>query len=172
MRNELTMIVIINGSLGVGKTETSWELMTRFDRAVMLDGDYIGAVHPFEIYDQDRVDYVYETLALLVNHHRCHGYENFVINYVFEQPFQLKKITSKLVGFDTDLHYFWLTCEEAEQATRIVERTVDCEWELKRYIELNKIMKEADLNGNIGSEIITTNKTVAEVADEIYGRVV
>ena len=39
------MIIIINGSLGVGKTEISWELIERFDRAVMLDGDYLGAVH-------------------------------------------------------------------------------------------------------------------------------
>lgn len=45
------MIILINGPCGIGKTAISWELITRFDRAVMLDGDYIGAVHPFEIYD-------------------------------------------------------------------------------------------------------------------------
>src|SRR5512133_2808986 len=44
------MIVIINGPLGVGKTSISWALLERFERAVMLDGDYLGAVQPFEIY--------------------------------------------------------------------------------------------------------------------------
>ena len=44
------MIVILNGSVGVGKTATSWKLHEKFDKSVMLDGDFIGAVHPFEIY--------------------------------------------------------------------------------------------------------------------------
>jgi len=39
------MIVIINGPCGIGKTSVAWALNARFDRAVMLDGDYIGAVH-------------------------------------------------------------------------------------------------------------------------------
>ncbi len=30
------MIVILNGTLGVGKTEVAWKLIEKFDRAVML----------------------------------------------------------------------------------------------------------------------------------------
>jgi broad-specificity NMP kinase len=44
------MIVIINGPCGIGKTSVAWALNARFERAVMLDGDYLGTVHPFEIY--------------------------------------------------------------------------------------------------------------------------
>jgi 2-phosphoglycerate kinase len=40
------MIIIISGPLGVGKTEVAYTLIEKFDRAVMLDGDYLGAVHP------------------------------------------------------------------------------------------------------------------------------
>jgi len=43
------MIVIITGPCGVGKTEVSWKLAEKFAKSVMLDGDYIGAVHPFEM---------------------------------------------------------------------------------------------------------------------------
>src|SRR3972149_1562590 len=59
------MIVIINGALGVGKTETAWKLLEHFERAVMLDGDTIGAVQPFEIYDEQRIEYLYQTLRQL-----------------------------------------------------------------------------------------------------------
>src|SRR3974390_2861125 len=61
--NELiwsAMIVILNGPLGVGKTEVAWKLIEKFERAVMLDGDYLGAVHPFEIRDEQRVAYLYD----------------------------------------------------------------------------------------------------------------
>ena len=54
------MIVILNGPLGVGKTEVAWKIIEKFERAVMLDGDYLGAVHPFEIRDEQRVAYLYD----------------------------------------------------------------------------------------------------------------
>ena len=81
------MIIILNGPCGIGKTAVSWELAALFERAVMLDGDYIGAVHPLAIYDAARVDYLYRTLRHLVAWQIAQGdYHNFVINYVFESP--------------------------------------------------------------------------------------
>ncbi|MDK1025284.1 MAG: AAA family ATPase [Gammaproteobacteria bacterium] len=164
------MIIIINGSVGVGKTETAWELMSRFDKSLMLDGDYIGAVHPFQIYDQDRVDYLYRTLAHLIRWHQQSGYHDFIINYVFEQPFQLTNLCELLYGVDSDVYSFWLTCHETEQYERIVSRgrNADHESELKRYIELNGIMHEAAKSGSIGRALDTTGKSIRQVADEIY----
>ena len=78
------MIIIINGSLGVGKSSVADELHWKFDKSVHLDADYIGDVHPFEIYDDARIDHLYRTLELLVGFHQKNGYRNFVINYVFE----------------------------------------------------------------------------------------
>jgi deoxyadenosine/deoxycytidine kinase len=43
------MIIIINGSLGVGKSSVAEQLHWKFDKSVNLDGDSIGNVHPFEI---------------------------------------------------------------------------------------------------------------------------
>jgi tRNA A37 N6-isopentenylltransferase MiaA len=86
------MIVIINGPCGVGKTEVSWNLVERFPEGVMLDGDHIGAVHPFEIYDQQRIAYLYQTIRHLVAFHIEHGYTNFVVNYVFETPESLAEL--------------------------------------------------------------------------------
>jgi nucleoside-triphosphatase THEP1 len=80
------MIIIINGPLGVGKTEVSGKLIEYFDKAVMLDGDYLGAVRPFDLHDPQRVEYLYQTIAHNVEWHVTHGYHNFVVNYVFEKP--------------------------------------------------------------------------------------
>ena len=75
------MIVIINGPCGIGKTSVAWELNAQFERAVMLDGDCIGAVRPFEIYDDARITYLYRTLHHLIAYHVEQGdYHNFVIN--------------------------------------------------------------------------------------------
>ncbi len=100
------MIVIINGPLGVGKTETSWQLIEHFDKAIMLDADYIVAAHPFEIYNAARVDYLYETLAHNVAWHVAHGYHNFVVNYVFEKPESLAKLRHLLSAYDDVTYAF------------------------------------------------------------------
>lgn len=162
------MIIIINGSVGVGKSSTSWELAARFSQAFMLDGDYIGAVHPFEIYDQERVDYLYKTFHHLIRFHQSHGYKNFVINYVFEQPFQLTLLTDLLKSLDDNIHAFWLTCDEATQIERVMKRKADHAWDLKRFAELNKIMQASSEEGFIGQELNTTHLTISGVADKIW----
>ena len=163
------MILIINGSVGSGKTAVSWELQTRFDSAVMLDGDYIGAVHPFEIYDNQRIEYLYDTLQMLVGFHHAHGYQNFVINYVFESDDSLRSLIRRLSGIIPDIHCFWLTCSDQKQKERIAQRNTDqADWELRRFSELNAIQARAAAAGYIGDPINTTDLSIPQVADRIW----
>ncbi|HOU39445.1 MAG TPA: AAA family ATPase [Treponemataceae bacterium] len=166
------MIIILNGSVGSGKSTVSEELQVLFDKSVMLDGDYIGLIHPFEIYDDARIEYLYKTLLLLVEFHHSNGYNDFVINYVFESPESLKNLTNRLVTIIPEIHCFWLTCSEAEQKKRIQKRRRhDTEWELKRFSKLNAIQQRASEEGFIGERIQTDGLDCAEVAAHIMGRI-
>lgn len=163
------MIVIVNGSLGVGKTSVAERLHWKFDKSVHLDGDAVGDVHPFEIYDEARVQHLYRTLALLVGFHQQNGYHNFVINYVFELPGSLQELLDLLQPLDASIHTYWLTCSELEQARRIRQRhSNDLDWELKRFIELQHIQAGAAQQGFIGKEVDTTNLTADQAADMIW----
>ena len=163
------MIIIINGSLGVGKSSVAEELHYKFERSVYLDGDYIGFVHPFEIYDEKRLEHLYRTLELLIKFHQKSGYYNFVINYVFETPVALRELLTLLRPLDAHLYTYWLTCESEEQAQRIQARQHEnLDWELSRFVELQSIQAEAARVGFIGKKIDTTGLTVAEVATEIW----
>lgn len=163
------MIIIINGSLGVGKTSVAEQLLWKFDKAVHLDGDAIGDVHPFEIYDPTRIDNLYRALELLVGFHRRNGYHNVVINYVFESPDSLRDLLDLLRPLDPDIHVYWLTCETGEQARRIQARQrADLDWELSRFIELQHIQRQAAERGFLGIEVDTTGLTLPEVADTIW----
>ena len=163
------MIIIINGSVGVGKSRVAEELHYKFEKSVHLDGDHIGDVHPFEIYDELRIDHLYRTLALLVGFHQENGYQDFVINYVFESPESLQDLLDLLHPLNADIHTFWLTCDEKEQAERIRKRQREyLEWEFKRFVELNRIQAAAAQRGFIGTEVDTTGLTAAEVAERIW----
>ncbi len=163
------MILIINGSLGVGKTETSWELVGLFERAVMLDGDYIGAVHPFEIHNSQRVDYLYRTISHLIQWHQQHGYNDFVVNYVFEKPESLARFKRMMLELSDVVYIFRLTCAEAEQEQRIRARGKEnLAWELKRFRELNAIQQAAANQGDLGYPLDTTGQSAAQVAQKTW----
>ena len=163
------MIIIINGSLGVGKSSVAEELYLKFDKSVNLEADCIGNVHPFEIYDAARIDHLYRTLELLVGFHQKNGYSNFVINYVFESPDSLQDLLERLRPLDPAIHTYWLTCDEQEQSRRIRARpSSTLEWELDRFVELQRIQARAARIGFVGIELDTSGLTPAEVAEKIW----
>ena len=165
------MIVIINGALGVGKTEVSWKLIEHFDQAIMLDGDYLGAVHPSEIYDEPRIEYLYQTIGHVVAWHVDHGYHNFVVNYVFETPESLSKLRQMLSAYDDVTYAFRLTCSEAEMERRLQSRSSDPDrlrWELNRFRELAAIQNENAQRGDLGYVIDTTALTIEQAAEAIW----
>ncbi|MFP4345771.1 MAG: AAA family ATPase [Anaerolineales bacterium] len=165
------MIVIINGPCGVGKTTVAWELNARFHRAVMLDGDYIGAVHPFAIYDEARVDYLYRTLRHLVAFHvEEGGYEHFIINYVFESPESLAQLQTLLADLAGPVVAFRLRASDEALERRIRAREERPDWYLRRYRELVAIQERAARRGEMGILIDTTGLTAAEVVDRIWAR--
>jgi chloramphenicol 3-O-phosphotransferase len=163
------MIIILNGSLGVGKTSVAEHLQHKFDKSVHLDGDSIGDVHPFEIYDDARISHLYRTLQLLIGFHQKNNYHNFVIDYIFESSVSLQELLNLLGPFDASIHTYWLTCEEEEQAQRIRNRSREkLPWELNRLVQLQHIQKEAAQYGFIGKEVDTTSLTSQEVAGAIW----
>jgi GrpB-like predicted nucleotidyltransferase (UPF0157 family) len=170
------MIVIINGPLGVGKTEVSWKLIEYFDKAIMLDGDYVVAARPFEIYDDARIDYLYQTIAHNVEWHAAHDYHNFVINYVFERPESLAKLRHLLSACDDVTYAFRLTCAVAEAERRIRARNAALRstdpdrlrWEFNRFRELTAMQNANAQRGDLGFVIETTDLSIDQVAEAIW----
>jgi broad-specificity NMP kinase len=166
------MILIINGPLGIGKSETSWALLYRFPKAVMLDMDHIAAFHPFDFYNQEHLDYSYATLRTLLEHHIRHGYSDFVLNWVIESAEQMTRLKQAVAQHNLPIHIFRLCCDPEEIARRIQKRNrPDIEWELNRARELVAILDEAARAGDIGTVVDTTSLTPEETADLILAAV-
>ncbi len=166
------MIVIINGPLGVGKTEVAWKLIDKFDRAAMLDGDYLGAVRPFEIYDDQRIAYLYDTICHMARFHAEHGYHNLVVDYIFETPESLAQLRRALNEIDDVTYAYRLTCRPEEIEQRVRKRgnsdPAFLAWELQRFRELQGIQDRNAWRGDLGFVIDTTGLTIEEVADAIW----
>ena len=81
----------------------------------------------------------------------------------------MQELLDLLRPLDASIHTFWLTCDPQEQAKRIQSRRrEEVEWELKRFVELQRIQRMAAQEGFIGQEVDTTGLTSAEVAEKIW----
>jgi hypothetical protein len=166
------MIIIINGPLGIGKTQASWALMRRFPRAVMLDADYVAEFHPFDYYNDEHLAYAHATLRVLTGHHVSHGFQHFVINWVFETPFQLDRLKRLLADLGLPIYAFRLLCAPDEIERRVRRRNLpDLDYELRRSRELIDILDRAAHTGDIGTPLDTTSLTVAQTADLILQQI-
>lgn len=58
------MVIVLNGPLGVGKTETAWRLIQLLSRAAMIDIDYVAAIQPFDHRIARDLNYAYESAAV------------------------------------------------------------------------------------------------------------
>jgi len=165
------MIILLNACLGVGKSSVSWELNRLLEKSFMLDGDHLGAVQPFEIYDRERIADLYEAFETMVRFYYRRGYPHAVLNYVFESSNSLQDLLSRLRPIDEDIHVFWLTCDPQKQVRRIRRRgREDMDWELERMVELNEILESADRQGFIGERIDSSDLDVEELARSILMR--
>jgi broad-specificity NMP kinase len=163
------MIVVVNGPLGSGKTSTAWALLERFGRAVMLDGDYVAALRPFDYYNQADLDYAYATFDVLAQHHYAHGIRNIVINWVFESPAQLTRLRAAVGTTGLPLHVVRLRCAPEVLAARIRGRAgPDVAVELRRGAELAAILDAAARGGDMGTVVDTTRLTVDQTVDAIW----
>ncbi len=166
------MIIIVNGPLGIGKTQTSWALTRRFSRAVMLDADYVAEFHPFDYYNDEHLAYAHATLRVLTAHHLSHGFQDFVINWIFETPFQLDRLKQLLADLGPPIHAFRLVCAPDEIERRVRRRNLpDLDFELRRSRELVDILDRAALTGDLGTPIDTTSLTAEQTADMILSKI-
>jgi len=140
----------------------------------MLDGDAVGNIQPFDIYDKSRVDYLYRTLAMLVAwHQREGGYQNFVVNYVFESPDSLQQLLGLLRPLDPEIHVFRLRASDDTLRQRILARSdgrdeAYLHWELQRGPELQRIQDESGKDGALGTEILTDDRSIPEITEAIF----
>ena len=166
------MIIILNGPLGIGKTQSSWALVRRFPRAVMLDADYVAEFHPFDYYNDEHLAYAHATLRVLVGHHASHGFQHFVINWIFETPFQLERLRGKLADLGLPIYAFQLVCAPDEIERRVRRRNLpDLDYELRRSRELIAILDNAARTGDIGMPLDTTSLTTEQTADMILRQI-
>jgi len=145
----VSVIIVLNGPLGIGKSTLAEALTESIDSCVMLEGDRLVAVNPTPA---NELEYLHSIIALLVAHHRRFGYRHFVIDHVWPSSAELDDLRHRLTAIDreADVRCFLLTLPLDENLRRI-ERRQQARAIDERAFERDTLSKERTLlNDNPG----------------------
>lgn len=160
----MSLVILLNGPLGVGKSTLAEALGESIESCVMLDGDHVVAANPPPA---DEVAYLHETLALLFAHHRRHGYRRFVINHIWRTAAELDDLLRRLREVDpaVEIRVFLLTLPLEENLRRIERRQSvraldEIDFELETVAEERAVLFESN-------EMLGEPFDVSAAADEL-----
>jgi hypothetical protein len=163
------MIVILNGPLGIGKTETAWKLLEYFERAAILDCDYIGGnVSTFDYRNPSSFRTTIECVAVLAKHQKnAIGINDFVVSGVFESKEQLTIARSLLSEVSVPVVAYLLYANPIVLENRVRNRgNVDVEREIARALELLNILDPS--NNDLGKPFDTSNLMLEEATEKLW----
>lgn len=159
-------LIIINGTMGAGKTATSRELQKILPGCVFLDGDWCWDASPFIVTDETKNMVVDNICHVLNNFISCSAYENIIFCWVMHRQSILNDIISRLNVHDCNLYKFSVVCSEEVLIERIrkdIEQGIRTEDVIDRSVPRLRNYYDMDTE-----KIDTSNISAKEAAEIIY----
>lgn len=147
-------LIIINGTMGVGKTAVSCELKKCLQKAVMLDGDWCWDMNPFVVTEETKAMVMNNIKYNLNSFIHCGEFENIIFCWVMHEESIMEDLLS---GLDCELCRIYkisIVCSEEvliehikmdiEKGIRdesVIDRSVP---RLKNYMDMNTLKINVD----------------------------
>jgi broad-specificity NMP kinase len=140
-------LIIVNGTMGVGKTATCNELLNILQPSVFLDGDWCWNMKPFIVTDETK-NMVEDNITYLLNNFlSCSEYENIIFCWVMHDENITDGILKRLMDTDFKISKFTLTISEQALKQHImkdVENNVRTADVLERSLQRIRLYDKMD----------------------------
>ena len=154
-RKACEMLIVINGTIGAGKTSISKCLASEIEQAVWIEGDSLGFASP-------KNDNVLSAGIDLIAMHRKNGIQVIVFDMFFDDAKKLDWFISQ-VGLES--HVFYLAAAEDTISNRIRQRARE---RAQSEILDSKRLRQRQIGmENRGIEIDTNGRSAEEITAEI-----
>jgi len=118
-------LVLVNGTMGVGKTTVCSLLLKQLQPAVFLDGDWCWNMNPFIVNDETK-EMVLKNISFVLNSFLgCSEYRYVIFCWVMHRPEILADLLSRLVLKDVSVYKFTLMASEAALIRRLEKDTAE-----------------------------------------------
>lgn len=112
-------LILINGTMGVGKTTLCQELYRKLNAAVWLDGDWCWKMHPFVVSEENKMMVQDNIKYLLSNYLKNSSFTYIIFSWVIHRDDIFELILNDLQEFDFELYKITLICSEEALTKRM-----------------------------------------------------
>lgn len=158
-------VIVVNGTMGVGKSAVCRKLYGSIDKSVWLDGDWCWMINPLIVNDENRIMAEENIKTLLRNFLKNSSIENVIFSWVIHTEEIMEMVIGWLGDVDYDLYKVTLTCSKEKLIERISK---DIENGLRDDDVLERSLERMDLYKNLDTIKINTNeKTINDIVAEV-----
>ncbi len=165
-----TVLILINGQSGAGKTTAARSLLQTLKNAAYISSDSLISVNPFE-FDDDLCLLGQNNAKLLINSFQKNGYQYIILCGLLNDQRNLDQFVSDFNDSDFDILYVWLKADKAIRDQRRVNRARDDADKSEHFDLVDERLPnlKTPLNMTYGKFIIvdTNSKNPSKIAEHI-----
>lgn len=159
-------LIMINGTMGVGKTTTSRELQKMLNNCVFLDGDWCWDMHPFIVNEETKRMVLDNIVYMLNNFLHCNTYEHIIFCWVMHEQSIIDHILSRIDVSLCDVQVYSLLCREDVLKER---RSKDIINEIRKEDILARTIARLSLYDCLDTiKVDVSELSIAEAVNRIY----
>jgi broad-specificity NMP kinase len=161
-------LIIINGTMGVGKTSVCKALNKRLEKSVWLDGDWCWQMHPFEANEENKKMVEDNIQHLLLNFIKNSNVKDIIFSWVIPTEKLLNTIIDWFSDQECRIHIMTLMASDQALISRI-HKDVSLGIREEKMIEWS-LEKQKGYHRMATLKIDTTHQSVDQVVNEIVNR--
>ncbi|MEW1825695.1 hypothetical protein [Streptomyces sp. NPDC088196] len=163
--------LLIGGRAGVGKTTVGWEVSARLRAAevahAVIDGDFMGQVHPAPDGDPHRATIAEANLTAVWGNYAALGYRRLVYTNTVSVLDETAGQFRRAMGADVRIVRVLLTASDETTAARLNGREIgsELENELANSARKARLLDERAPVDTV--RVVTDGRSVVDIADEV-----
>ncbi len=115
-------LIVVNGTMGGGKTTLCEKLNKQLSSSVWLDGDWCWMMNPWVFSEENKAMVIENIGFLLRNYLKNSGFDYVLFSWVIHQDAIWNLILQQISDLEFELIRFSLVCDNATLEQRLIQR--------------------------------------------------
>lgn len=158
-------LIIVSGTMGVGKTTSCNIVLKNLEKSVYLDGDWCWNMNPFIVNEENKNMVINNITYLLRSYLKNSNFEYVIFSWVLHEQSIFKQILDPLIDLDFTLYNISLICTQKalkERLSKDVEFGIRNKEIIDRSIERIPLYNKLDTI-KIDTTFLSANQTAQEI---------
>ncbi len=118
-------LIVVNGTMGVGKTAVCNELHRILKPSLFLDGDWCWDMNPFIVNDETKIMVEDNITHLLNNFLICLNFDYVIFCWVLHEEVMIEKLLARLNHDNHEVYIYTLICAKEVLSQRLMKDVED-----------------------------------------------